>query len=119
MLVDQALLALLASTTPLPVTQRASVHMMEAPMQNPYQAQAAALLMSPLPVLTTVLRQQMAAAAGAAADGAANLVDFAGGEDDAMDMEVESYTGGTSMVTATAAACALLAMRRVGAVPRY
>ena len=86
------------------------------------QAQMQALLMSPTPILTQIVRQQLAASANLVAQGANALVDLSASDDGVpglVPMEEEpsgmggesQSVGSTAMVTAAAAALALMRLR--------
>lgn len=83
------------------------------------QTHAAALLMSPMPVLATMMRQQLQMSAMQYAQGANNLLDLASSDDDLLtqtsdismsDVE-QADIGTTAMVGAAAAAIALMNLR--------
>ena len=109
MLIDSAMLLLL-QTSPTPM--RATVNMNGAALGSPQQqmqAQAAALLMSPFPVLAQMMRQSLEQTAAQAAEGADSLLGLSTGDDVEMS---DGSVGNTVMVGAAAAALALLNMRR-------
>ena len=130
------------TTTAAAAAKIVRLWVMRPAMQPPFaangnaQAQAQALLMSPLPVLTTLVRQNIERNMQAAANGASAMLELATNTDLAADMEVDTIMdtdmadaadpdglppiGSTAMVTATAAAFALLHMRRAAApAPQY
>ena len=122
MLVDSAMMLLLSSgAAPQPAMRANMPHMdMAAPNMPAVNQQhlAQALLMSPLPVLTHVMRQTIQQTAQAAADGASSLLELAQDDDVMMgEAEQDPSMGSTAMVGAAAAALALLNMRRPA--PRY
>ena len=84
------------------------------------QTHAAALLMSPMPVLATMMRQQLQMSAMQYAQGANNLLDLASSDDDLLtqtgdismsDVDAQADIGTTAMVGAAAAAIALMNLR--------
>jgi len=91
---------------------RATVNMNGAALGSPQQqmqAQAAALLMSPFPVLAQMMRQSLEQTAAQAAEGADSLLGLSTSDDVEMS---DGSVGNTVMVGAAAAALALLNMRR-------
>ena len=117
MLLDSAVLTLLASSAPGAVPNRPSINMAATPAQQA-QAQAQALLMSPIPVLAHMMQQEVLNLAHAAQEGASSLLTLAG---DADDMEVEmindageSNMGTSAMVGAAAMALVYMRNRAVG-----
>ena len=85
------------------------------------QAHMQALLMSPTPILAQMVRQQLAASANLVAQGANALVDLSASddgipgmvpvEDESSGMGESQSIGSTAMVTAAAAALALMKLR--------
>jgi len=118
MLLDSAMYVLLASGATPAAPMRPTVHM-QANCFHPHiypnqlNPTEAALLMSPLPVVTHLMRQAQAALLVAAQQGASNLLDLARGDEDS-DMSVDSTdtVSTTAMVGTAAAAMALMSMRR-------
>ena len=102
--------------------QMNAVAMPEQMQAAQMQARMQALLMSPTPILAQIVRHQLAASANLVAQGASSLLDLSANEDGVpgmvpMDEEQggvggeSSAIGSTAMVTAAAAALALMRLR--------
>ena len=121
MFIDAATMLLLSGAAPQPAMHQRTV--MHAAMGDYQRVNhlPAALLMSPLPVLTAMWRQTLEQSAQAAAAGANSLLDLAQEEDVMMGdiSSEEAGIGNTAMVGAAAAALALLNLAQARNAPRY
>lgn len=101
--------------------QMNAVAMPEQMQAAQMQARMQALLMSPTPILAQIVRHQLAASANLVAQGANSLLDLSASDDGVPGMVPmedeqggvggESSVGSTAMVTAAAAALALMRLR--------